>query len=97
MNQLPPTEMLRPAAPARTRAVKVVIEYCEPGNHEKVARRLAEAIAGEFGVPAVEIETVPSSGGVFEVRIDGRLVYSKRATLRFPSPEEIYYHIRAVG
>jgi selenoprotein W-related protein len=75
--------------------VKVAIEYCEPGNHEKVAKRLAEAIAAEFGGPAVEIETHPSAGGVFEVRVDGRLVYSKRATFRFPSPDEIFYHVRA--
>ena len=95
MNQFPPPEMLRSAVPASPSTVKVAIEYCEPGNHEKVARRLAEAIAAEFGARAVEIETAPSSGGVFEVRVDGRLVYSKRATLRFPSPDEIYYHIRS--
>ena len=97
MTHFPHTAMLRPAAPATRSPIKVVIEYCEPGNHEKVARRLAEALAAEFGARAVEIETVPASGGVFEVRVDGRLVYSKRATLRFPSPDEIYYHIRAVG
>ena len=95
MTQHPPPEMLRPAPSAPPCAVKVAIEYCEPGNHARVARRLAEAIAAEFGARSVEIETVPSAGGVFEVRIDGRLVYSKRATLRFPSPDEIYYHIRA--
>lgn len=30
-----------------------------------------------------------SSGGVFEVTIDGRLVFSKKATGRFPEPDEI--------
>jgi selT/selW/selH-like putative selenoprotein len=31
----------------------------------------------------------PSGGGVFEIRIDGRLAFSKKATGRFPTDEEI--------
>jgi selT/selW/selH-like putative selenoprotein len=30
-----------------------------------------------------------SSGGVFEIRVEGRLAYSKKATGRFPTREEI--------
>jgi selT/selW/selH-like putative selenoprotein len=30
-----------------------------------------------------------SGGGVFEIRVDGRLAYSKKATGRFPTSEEI--------
>jgi selT/selW/selH-like putative selenoprotein len=30
-----------------------------------------------------------SSGGVFEIRVDGRLTYSKKATGRFPTNDEI--------
>jgi selT/selW/selH-like putative selenoprotein len=30
-----------------------------------------------------------SSGGVFEIRVDGRLAFSKKATGRFPTREEI--------
>ena len=40
-------------------------------------------------MPGVEIEMVPSSGGVFEVSVDGRLVFSKRATGRHPAPGEV--------
>ena len=32
---------------------------------------------------------VPSSGGIFEVRADGRTIYSNRETGRFPNPGEI--------
>jgi selenoprotein W-related protein len=32
---------------------------------------------------------VPSSGGVFEVTADGRTIFSKRETGRFPEFEEI--------
>lgn len=42
---------------------------------------MAEAIFEEFGTE-YEIQLVPSSGGVFEVVVDGDLVYSKKETRR---------------
>jgi predicted Rdx family selenoprotein len=38
---------------------------------------MAEAIFDEFGA-AFEVRLIPSRGGVFEVIVDGDLVYSKR-------------------
>ncbi len=35
------------------------------------------------------MELVPSKGGVFEVTVDGRLVFSKVARKRFPAYQEI--------
>jgi selT/selW/selH-like putative selenoprotein len=32
---------------------------------------------------------IPSSGGVFEVHADGRLLFSKKASGRFPEDAEI--------
>lgn len=32
---------------------------------------------------------VPSSGGIFEVRLNGETVYSKKDTGRFPAPDEV--------
>jgi selenoprotein W-related protein len=68
----------------------VSIEYCVPGNYERVARRLAQAIWAEFGE---SVELLPSRDGAFEVRVGGRLVFSKRATWRFPAEDEIFYHV----
>ncbi len=42
---------------------------------------MAEQIFDEFGF-AYEISLTPSKGGVFEVIVDGDLVYSKKATGR---------------
>ena len=39
--------------------------------------------------PAAEVELVESGGGVFEVTIDGRLVFSKKAEDRFPEYQEV--------
>jgi selenoprotein W-related protein len=38
---------------------------------------------------------IKGSGGVFEVTVDGELVYSKKATGRFPEHDEIFYHVRS--
>lgn len=47
---------------------------------------MAAAIRKEKGV---QPELVESKGGVFDVEVDGRLIYSKHQTLRFPTNEEI--------
>ena len=39
--------------------------------------------------PGTDVELVASSGGVFEVTIDGELRFSKRALGRFPTDEEV--------
>ena len=36
---------------------------------------------------------IPSSGGVFEVEVDGELVFSKKAQDRFPDHAEIFQEI----
>lgn len=37
---------------------------------------------------------IPSSGGVFEVTVDGRLVYSKKKTGRHADPDDVVRRIR---
>lgn len=39
--------------------------------------------------PDVEVKLIESSGGVFEVAVDGNLVYSKKATRRHAEPGEV--------
>jgi selT/selW/selH-like putative selenoprotein len=39
--------------------------------------------------PSAQLSLRRSSGGVFEIRVDGRLAFSKKATGRFPTSEEI--------
>jgi selenoprotein W-related protein len=45
----------------------------------------------------VETELIPSGGGVFEVAIDGRLVFSKKALDRFPEEDEILAEIEKIN
>ncbi|MDQ3981198.1 MAG: Rdx family protein [Actinomycetota bacterium] len=41
-----------------------------------------------------ELVVVPSRGGVFEVEVDGSLVFSKKATGRHGEPDDILKEIR---
>jgi selenoprotein W-related protein len=44
------------------------------------------------------VRLIPSSGGVFEVTVDGKLVFSKKAGRRHAEPGEVVRLIReAVG
>jgi selenoprotein W-related protein len=38
----------------------------------------------------IEVELIDSGGGAFEVTLDGELIYSKHATGRHPTHEEIF-------
>jgi selenoprotein W-related protein len=40
-------------------------------------------------IPEAEVRLVPSSGGVFEVTVDGQLLFSKKALRRHAEPGEI--------
>jgi selenoprotein W-related protein len=47
-----------------------------------LAARLKDALG-------VEAELIKSGGGVFEVTVDGDLVFSKKRTGRFPTEDEV--------
>lgn len=43
----------------------------------------------EQAFPGAEVALIESSGGVFEVTMDGRLLYSKKALKRHAEPGEV--------
>jgi len=45
--------------------------------------------------PDLVIDLIRSGGGVFEVELNGRLIYSKKATGRHCAPDEIFAEIDA--
>ena len=52
-----------------------------------------ERASVELGSKGVSVELIKGSNGVFDVEIDGKLVYSKRNTGRFPNPGELTFLI----
>ena len=49
----------------------------------------AERASAELKAQGVSVELLKWSNGVFDVEIDGKLVYSKRNTGRFPNRGEL--------
>jgi len=54
---------------------------------------LAATIKGETGV---ESELVCGGGGIFDVIIDGEMIFSKHESDRFPESDEILSKIRSI-
>ncbi len=53
---------------------------------------MQEAIKTKYGITAGLKEGM---GGIFEVSIDGRVVYTNETTYRFPTDEEIFEKVDA--
>lgn len=45
--------------------------------------------------PGIEVKLIPGSGGVFEVTLDGAVVFSKKRAGRHAQPGEVVEVVRA--
>ena len=67
--------------------MKLSIEYCSVWNYLPKATSLEAELKQSF--VGMDITLISSGGGVFEVTIDGDLIFSKKALDRFPEKDEI--------
>lgn len=64
----------------------ISIEFCVVWNYEPRAVSLAAEIKENF---EIESKMIPSGGGVFEVVVDGELVFSKKELKRHAEEGEV--------
>ena len=77
------------------RSPRVEIEYCTGCRWGLRAGWLAQELLATFEAELGEVALVPGRvGGVFAVRLDGELVFDRRATGRFPELREVKQAIR---
>lgn len=57
---------------------------------------MTEQLYKKFGAQINEVTLITSSGGAFEVEVDGNLVYSKKNTRRHATFEEVHRAILAL-
>ena len=67
----------------------VSIEYCTVCNFLSRAAWIAQELLAAHGREVAGLTLVPGRGGVFDIRIDGELVFSQKEAGRFPEPREI--------
>ncbi len=75
-------------------APQVEIEYCRQCRWLLRAAWLAQELLTTFEAELGGVTLVPGQGGVFEVRLQGEVVFSRRAEGRFPELREIKQRIR---
>ena len=63
------------------------IEYCTQWNYLPRASSLEAELKSKF--PGVETKLISSGGGVFEIMLDGDLIFSKKEKGRFPDDGEV--------
>jgi selT/selW/selH-like putative selenoprotein len=73
-------------------AMKITIEYCGMWNYLPFATRAAAEIEEAIGETPILIE---GSKGIFDVKADGKLIYSKYATNRQAEPGELARLLKA--
>ena len=70
-------------------AHRVEIEFCVPCDFRPQAIALTRELLDGWAHVLNEVKLIPSSGGRFEVTLDGELIYSKAALDRHAEPGEI--------
>lgn len=73
---------------------RVEIEYCVQCQWLLRAAWLAQELLSTFGDDIGEVALVPGRGGIFEVRAQGRRLWSRAAEGRFPEAKELKQRLR---
>ena len=68
--------------------VSVSIEYCNIWNYLPKASSLEAFLKSNF--ENINVQLISSGGGVFEVKFNQNLIFSKKSLNRFPEHSEIY-------
>ena len=73
---------------------RVEIEYCTQCHWLLRAAWVGQELLSTFAQDLGEVALVPGRGGVFEVRLDGALLFSRAAAKRFPEAAELKQLVR---
>ena len=76
------------------RSPRLEIEYCTQCRWLLRAAWLAQELLTTFVDELGEVALVPGKGGVFEVRLDGETLWSRKAEGRFPEAKEVKQRLR---
>jgi selenoprotein W-related protein len=79
-----------------THAPRVEIEYCTQCRWLLRAAYLAQELLTTFTDELGEVAIVPGrdNAGVFEVRVDGETIWSRKTEGRFPETKEVKQRLR---
>ena len=70
------------------------IEYCTQCRWLLRAAWLAQELLTTFESDLGRVSLVPGSGGIFEVRLNGEIIFSRKMAGRYPEAKEIKQLVR---
>ncbi|GAB4352858.1 MAG: SelT/SelW/SelH family protein [Methylohalobius crimeensis] len=73
---------------------RVEIEYCSRCHFLLRAAWLAQELLTTFAEEIGEVALQPGAGGIFEVRLEGTVLWSRQREGRFPEAKEIKQRLR---
>ncbi len=73
---------------------RVEIEYCTQCRWLLRAAWLAQELLTTFEQELGEVALIPGTGGIFEIRVNGETLYSRKQQARFPEAKEIKQLLR---
>lgn len=76
--------------------VRIEIAYCTQCRWLLRAAWMAQELLTTFETELAEVALIPGTGGIFEVRVDGATVWSRKAEGGFPEPKELKQRVRDV-
>ena len=76
--------------------VDVSIEYCVPCDYSQQALQVAEELIANEQHRLKRLALVMGSNGIFEVRAEGIVIFSKKAMGRYPQQGEITRRFKAL-
>lgn len=75
---------------------KLEIEYCTQCHWLLRATWMAQELLTTFNTDIKSLALVPGTGGIFEVRLNGAVIFSRKEVGRFPESKELKQLIRDV-
>ncbi|MBI4005067.1 MAG: SelT/SelW/SelH family protein [Gammaproteobacteria bacterium] len=73
---------------------RLEIEYCTQCRFILRATWMAQELLMTFAEELGEVALIPGGGGIFEIRLDGVTVFSRKNEGRFPESKEIKKRVR---
>ncbi len=78
------------------RSPRVEIEYCSQCRFILRASWMAQELLMTFGEEIGELVLIPGTGGIFEVRVNGDVLFNKKQQGRYPEAKELKQLLRDV-
>jgi selenoprotein W-related protein len=75
-------------------APRIEIVYCTQCRWLLRAAWIAQELLSTFAEDLGEVALIPGKGGIFDVRLEGELVFSRAIEQRFPEAAELKQRVR---